>query len=1097
MSSTSQRILRVFISSTAEDLFEHRRAAASAIEKLGHKPEYFEHTWTAKGGKTVAECIAAAEEADLVIVLAAHRLGTVPNRADGGDDRRSITWIEHDAATARDPGKVLGFIVDPKAPWSHRREQDRLTEDGADAQEVLSAVQRLKEFKELLGGKPCRPFSTPESLAIEVQSAVHVWLVGDRPSQSPLAKAVRTRTDAEREALGHYLRSSVLEWRRVPLVGLDPAESDAGTGKAPDLDRIYVELNATQVGAGNPRNDWPLDLHAIYEVTGQSPSSPALSAKRQPRPALEVAISSPRAVLLGDPGAGKSTFLRMLAVDLAWRCGLEIGAPLPVEAAPGGMASRFDQAYLPVLVVVRDFAADLDAQKRLGSGPTHESLPGFIARAIGRPSKEGCTTLPAVETILALLRQGEAILMLDGLDEVVRSDSKADVLKAIHKFVKHNRDTRILATCRVAAYSPPASAATSENRDARPAFALDSAAFPVFKLAEFDEAQRDMFVDRWYAAQAVAGRLQRDPQRRAASLRQALRGRHLQRMAGNPLLLTVMAIVHGDTGDLPEQRVLLYRDAVEILLRKWRQGCVVGEQDNDEDGKTGAGGEHIEAMLAAAGTSIGPFEGRLWAIAYSVHGGTNAKDSEAVADIPRDLLVRQLAALHANGNKGRGWAEDLIEHLKHRTGLLVERRDGVFTVPHRTFQEYLAARALAKDAKLTEAIGPLARQDIWREVILMVGGTFAHIENNAGRGLPIVESMLKAGVAGDGDFRVPALVLAADVLAEMTKPVVREAYCGPELWSEVTTALHAAMFDEALPIERRASAGSAMGRIGDRRFEERAELRSTDGVLYPDIALAEVIPVGPFPMGNDTRPKVALGDETPRITPTIAEPYAIGRFPVTVEQYRHFIEADGYRPGPCDRHWTANGLAWRNKSGITGPKLFDDHFQTPNHPQVGVSWFEAVAFCRWLSAVSAHVYRLPTEIEWERAARHTDGREYPWGEGQSREAILARANILQRLGGTSPVGLFTHGKAECGAFDLSGNVWEWCDTLWRDTYRDYPLRPAQDDDSSPRSRVVRGGSWSGDPGVARCAARSWGGPDVRGGDLGFRVCVCPCSRSDL
>jgi len=1087
--STRPRILRVLISSTSEDLLEHRRAAATAIEKMGHKPDHFEHTWTAKGGRTVAECIAAAEEADLVIVLAAHRLGMVPSAADGGDGRRSITWIEHDAATANNAHKVLGFIVDPNAPWPHRKEQDRLTEDGADAQEVLSAVRRLKEFKEILGGKPCRPFSTPESLAVEVQAAVHVWLVGDRPSQSPLAKAVRTRTDAEREALGHYLRSSVLEWRQVPLMGRDPSEADVNTlkstRKALDLDRIYVELNATPLAA----SDEEAQGKGERRRAGLGhPGGDGAEAEKGPQTALDVAVATRRAVLLGDPGAGKSTFLRMLAVDLAWRCGLEIGSPLPIDAAPGGMASKFDEALLPVLVVVRDFAAEL-----VGT-PTHESLPSFIARTIGRSSKEGCTTAAAVECVLALLRQGQALLMLDGLDEVVRSDSRDAVLKAIHEFARHNRDTRILATCRVAAYTPPDS-----STGAKPSFALDAKAFPVFKLSEFDEAQRDTFVERWYQAQAAAGRLKRDPQRRGASLRQALRRRHLQRMAGNPMLLTVMAIVHGDKGELPEQRVPLYRDAVEILLRRWRQGYLVEEQDretmNVQGGRTAPEAESIESMLAAAGTSFGPFEGRLWGIAFQVHGGTSAEDSEAVADIPRELLVNGLATLHTNPTRGRAWAEELIEHLKHRTGLLVERRDGVFTVPHRTFQEYLAARALAKEGKITEAIMPLARLDIWREVILMVGGTFAHAENNAARGLPVVESLLKAGTTTGGDFRVPALVLAADFLAEMTGPAVREAYGGADLWTKVTGALHAAMFDEALPIPLRASAGSAMGRIGDPRPEVRTVKRSSAGVHHPVIDLAEPIPAGPFPMGNDTQPKDVYFDETPRITPAITTPFAIGRYPITVEQYRHFIEADGYKPGACDQHWTANGLAWRHENGITGPQLFDDRFQTHNHPQVGVSWYEAVAFCRWLSAVSGRSYRLPTEIEWERAARHTDGREYPWGAGQSTEAILERANVLHRLGGTSPVGLYVDGKSQCGAFDMAGNVWEWCDTLWRDNYRGYPQQPVHDDEASQRSRVVRGGSWYYLPGYARCASRSWYDPVNRLVNLGFRVCVCPCSHS--
>ena len=108
----------------------------------------------------------------------------------------------------------------------------------------------------------------------------------------------------------------------------------------------------------------------------------------------------------------------------------------------------------------------------------------------------------------------------------------------------------------------------------------------------------------------------------------------------------------------------------------------------------------------------------------------------------------------------------------------------------------------------------------------------------------------------------------------------------------------------------------------------------------------------------------------------ITQPYRIARFPVTVGQYRAFIDDHGYE----DRGWwTADGWTWRAGEEIGGPRSFDAPFQTPNHPQIGVSWYEAMAFCAWLSDRLGRPILLPNEAQWERAARHTDGRDYPWG----------------------------------------------------------------------------------------------------------------------
>ncbi len=271
-----------------------------------------------------------------------------------------------------------------------------------------------------------------------------------------------------------------------------------------------------------------------------------------------------------------------------------------------------------------------------------------------------------------------------------------------------------------------------------------------------------------------------------------------------------------------------------------------------------------------------------------------------------------------------------------------------------------------------------------------------------------------------------------------------------------------------MPPPERAAAGDELAKLGDPR--PGVGLRA-DGL--PDIDWVK-IPAGEFLFGSDKdKDPLAYDDETPQRTVNLPAFY-IARYPITWAQFQTFIDApDGYTK---DEWW--RGLADREK------EPYNARWAIANRPREYVSWYQSMAFCRWLSAKMGYEVTLPTEEQWEKAARGTDGRIYPWGN----EYISGYANINEThknyqvgphyLHQTTSVGVYPQGASPYGILDMSGNVWEWCLT-------EYDSKK-NNDISNTNIRVVRGGSWGGDRQDARVAIRSSITPDFRNNDLGFR-----------
>lgn len=235
-------------------------------------------------------------------------------------------------------------------------------------------------------------------------------------------------------------------------------------------------------------------------------------------------------------------------------------------------------------------------------------------------------------------------------------------------------------------------------------------------------------------------------------------------------------------------------------------------------------------------------------------------------------------------------------------------------------------------------------------------------------------------------------------------------------------------------------------------------------------------------MGSSDTDRMASDNEKPQHRLTLPD-YWIGKTPITNAQFRPFVEGDGYTNRV---YWTEVGWQWRKKDKIVSPEYWNNaQWNGADYPVVGVSWYEAVAYCRWLSAQVGMVLRLPSEAEWEKAARGPAGLIWPWGN----QWEAGRCNIKEAgIGKTTAVGHYSSGASNYGVYDMAGNVWEWCATEWGKSYP-YQLKDEWVEAYLQRdpTRSLRGGSWYQERQHARGAYRNHGLPRNRRSSRGLRV----------
>jgi formylglycine-generating enzyme required for sulfatase activity len=791
-------------------------------------------------------------------------------------------------------------------------------------------------------------------------------------------------------------------------------------------------------------------------------------------------------LILGEPGVGKSTLVDWLTLVFTD----QISQP----------ALRRTGNLLPVFLPLRNCVDD--------DRPLHELMADPALLPVDVQPPEGF--FPAE------FDRGRCLVLLDGLDEVVDERQRANAARKINELVRTYPDNRYVVTCRTAGWKE----------------GLLTSDFARLYVRDFDDADIARFVSGWYRAvrirevalrgdllsaegqQRATAKAVQEAREEAADLLAALKqNQSLYRLARNPLILSLIALVHLRRTELPKGRAKLYQECLEILLETW-----------DKKDK--------RLKFTGPSPSLHAKEAILCDVAYYYH-------SQGLAEAGRDKLESLIAPLLPELDCPTDAAETLRQ-IEERSGILVSRAIDRYVFAHRTLQEYLVARVLADAPEKADALLTHLDDEPWREVILLYSGLIGER----------VTALLEDILAQPNDAAHNLLVLAGECLAEDVR-------VSPETRSKAIKRLAAAfqdatdslaferlgrtlatlggedviaLFEQVLEsgdLPRQKAAVRALGKMGARTGDpgavaarlcavlgaDAASLRQAAALALADLgrtdketvtvlkrarqdvvyevraaalwALLELgaaeedmvkIPAGEFLMGSDPRKNKDTRDrEQPQHTLYLPD-YYIARTPVTNAQFARFVEADGYRRR---EFWTEVGWKEKEKEGWTQPRYWTKRkWNRPDWPVVGISWYEAMAYARWLGCT------LPSEAEWEKAARGTDGRIYPWGN----EFDKRRCNTGKVFGGTTPVGKYgPQGNSPYGCMDMAGNTWEWT----RSVDKSYPYDPGdgREDLEDRATRVLRGGSFYNDARLARSASRSPLAPYGRDWGYGVRVGV--------
>ncbi|HKU73565.1 MAG TPA: DUF4062 domain-containing protein [Pyrinomonadaceae bacterium] len=651
---------RIYVSSTSIDLEDHRKTVSQALRRLGHEDVAMDY-YVAEDMRPVDRSLSDVASCDVYVGIFAYRYGYVPK--ENNPEGRSITELEY--RKAQEVGiPCLIFLLSDEAPWpTNKREK------GEGAQKIEALREELSG-----GGKHVvNFFGTADELARKVNEAVTKWAT----EKGLIAKRQLTDWDAYREAVIHKH-----QWVRLQVIA--GASKDRGPVKIP-LTEVFESQLATTGASGA---DVPEEVRKYQEIIyGPKPEAPVATAEAEeieeapddedpllmgnPEQVLDLLGRERTQVILGGPGSGKSTILQYVMLRVCQIGAAREALPLHLQDAP-----------LPFLIDLRNYVL----QKA-------EDFSNYIVKN----ALDIYDSSIEIDNLISVLgEERQALVLFDGLDEVFDPDERRRVINQFQSFAHRYPHARIVVTSRIAGYDRTA---------------LGLAGFEHYTLLPLTLSQIRHFAEQWYEYYTLE-----ETDRTAQGLIQRIiESPRLLDLAGNPLLLTMMAVIYKDR-DLPNERWKLYERCAETLLEDWD----LGKGIEDEDFKLSLPVRTAQKSEILQRVSM-----------YMLEHEQKGRELNAIAYGP--LLDVVATYFEEKYQKSRGEAEaisvDILRHLMERTYVLAGIGERIFGFVHRTFMEYFAACHCKEQFNKSksdynwlnnEIFGAHWNKSEWEEVLLLL-----------------------------------------------------------------------------------------------------------------------------------------------------------------------------------------------------------------------------------------------------------------------------------------------------------------------------------------------------------------------------------------
>ena len=658
---------KIYVSSTFLDLKDHREQVERVIRRMGHTDVAIEY-YVAEDKRPVAKCLDDVAACDVYVGIYAWRYGWIPT--ENNPANLSITEMEF--RQAEDKHKpCLIFLLRDDAPWA-RSKMDRDTTK-IEALRNTASAKHTADY-----------FSTPDELARKVAEAIYKLL--------PAAVSIPEHN------LGAYFNALRKRYGVLALEGLTPPQKEEYLQI--QLRQVFVEQNVREnpPPVELPKEVWE-KLSRDKEIHSDDlPSGITLDDVRRAReayyekpsrPVLDVLTDSryPHAIILGDPGSGKSTLARYVMLSL-------------IDSTLTPALSRLGEGVLPLLIELRSYAG-LCAE---GNCTSFLEFLEFLGKTEG-----WALTQSALHNHLK--NDGRAVVLFDGLDEIFDPEQRERITRQIVGFAGDYPKARIIVTSRVIGYRRKI---------------LTDAGFTHFTLQDLDEKQVETFASRWYDL-AMSDRPDEARERRERILKSFKESASIRQLAGNPMLLTIMAII-GKHQEMPRERWKLYDHAASVLIQHWDVNKHLKDARIDADFI----GEDDKKEL-------------LRRLAFRMQGAEEnpqSQETKSQGSFVGNYIHRdELQAVFENYLKERyaqtpdravPIARAMIEQFRERNFILSLYGANLYGFVHRAFLEFFCASAFVyrfeKTKELTiehlkiDVYGKHCEDQNWHEVLRLICG---------------------------------------------------------------------------------------------------------------------------------------------------------------------------------------------------------------------------------------------------------------------------------------------------------------------------------------------------------------------------------------